>query len=145
MPGFGISGGGGGRYDELIGMFSGQSIPACGFSLGLERIILLMTEQEMFPQKLAGQPQVLVTQFDESTVGASLAVAQALRGAGLRVDVYPDAGRYGKQFKLAEERGIRYAVLVGPRRTGREHDRAQGFGDGRTDGCAAGGACGDTA
>ncbi len=115
LPGFGISGGGGGRYDELIGMFSGQSIPACGFSLGLERIILLMTEQEMFPQKLAGQPQVLVTQFDESTVEASLAVAQALRGAGLRVDVYPDAGRYGKQFKLAEERGIRYAVLVGPR------------------------------
>ena len=115
FPGFGSSGGGGGRYDELIGMFSGQSIPACGFSLGLERIILLMDEQGMFPDKLAGQPQVLVTQFDESTVAASLELAQTLREAGLRVDVYPDTGRYGRQFRYADERGIRYAVLIGPR------------------------------
>jgi histidyl-tRNA synthetase len=115
FPGFGSSGGGGGRYDELIGMFSGQNIPACGFSLGLERIILLMEEQGMFPEKLAGQPQVLVTQFDENTVGASLELAQMLREAGLRVDVYPDTDRYGRQFRYADERGIRYAVLVGPR------------------------------
>ena len=69
----GISGGGGGRYDELVGMFSGQDIPACGFSLGLGRIILLMEEEKMFPERVTGQPQVLVTQFDESTIGASLA------------------------------------------------------------------------
>ena len=87
FPGFSGSGGGGGRYDELIGMFSGQNIPSCGFSLGLERIILLMEEQNMFPAQLAGQPQVLVTQFDESTVGASFALAQQLRAAGLRVDL----------------------------------------------------------
>ena len=115
FPGFGSSGGGGGRYDELIGMFSGQSVPACGFSLGLERIILLMQEQDMFPDKLAGQPQVLVTQYDESTIEASLELAQTLREAGLRVDVYPDTDRYGKQFRYADERGIRYALLVGPR------------------------------
>jgi histidyl-tRNA synthetase len=96
-------------------MFSGQSIPACGFSLGLERILLLMEEQGMFPARLAGQPQVLVTQFDESTVVASLTLAQQLRAAGLRVDLYPDLDRYGRQFKYAEERHIRYAVLAGPR------------------------------
>lgn len=115
FPGFSGSGGGGGRYDELIGMFSGKSLPACGFSLGLERVILLMEEQGMFPAQLHGQPQVLVTIFDESTVGASLGLATQLRAAGLRVDLHPDPGRYGKQFKYAESRGIRYALILGPK------------------------------
>jgi histidyl-tRNA synthetase len=115
FPGFSGSGGGGGRYDELIGMFSGQNIPSCGFSLGLERIILLMEEQAMFPAQLAGQPQVLVTQFDEATITASFQLAQQLRAAGFRVDLYPETERYGKQFKYADERGIRYAALVSQR------------------------------
>lgn len=115
FPGFAGSGGGGGRYDELVGMFSSQSVPSCGFSLGLERILLLMEEQGMFPEKLAGQPQVLVTQFDESTVMASMQLAQQLRAVGLRVDLYPDTDRYGRQFKYAEERRIRYALLLSPR------------------------------
>ena len=115
FPGLSGSGGGGGRYDDLIGMFSGQTIPACGFSLGLERIILIMEERGMFPVRLMTQPQVLVTLFDESSVAASLALAHRLRVAGLRVDVYPDNDRYGKQFKYAEERGIRYAVLLSAR------------------------------
>jgi histidyl-tRNA synthetase len=115
FPGFAGSGGGGGRYDELVGMFSGQTIPACGFSLGLERILLLMEEQSMFPERLAGQPQMLVTQFDESTVGAGFALAQRLRAAGWRVDLYPDTDRYGRQFRYADERRIRYALLVSPR------------------------------
>lgn len=115
FPGFSGSGGGGGRYDDLVGIFSGQQIPACGFSLGLERILLLMEEQGLFPKTLAGQPQLLVTQFDESTVGASFTLAQRLRAAGFRVDLYPDNDRYGRQFKYAEERQIRYALLVSPR------------------------------
>lgn len=115
FPGVSGSGGGGGRYDDLVGMFSGQSIPACGFSLGLERILLLMEERQMFPARLAGEPQVLVTQFDESSVGASFALAQTLRAAGVRVDLYPEIDRYGRQFKYAEERRIRYAALVSPR------------------------------
>lgn len=115
FPGFAGSGGGGGRYDDLVGMFSGQSIPACGFSLGLERILLLLEEQEMFPPRLAGQPQVLVTIFDDSTIAPSLQLAQELRAVGLRVDLYPDPDRYGRQFKYGEERQIRHAVLLSPR------------------------------
>ncbi len=115
FPGLSGSGGGGGRYDDLVGMFSGQTIPACGFSLGLERILLIMEERGMFPARLSTQPQVLVTMFDDSTVAASLALAHRLRSAGLRVDLYPDYDRYGKQFKYAEERGIRYALLLSPR------------------------------
>jgi histidyl-tRNA synthetase len=114
FPGLSGSGGAGGRYDNLIGMFSNQTIPACGFSLGLERILLIMEERGMFPAQLAGQPQVLVTQFDESTAAQSLQLAHQLRKAGLRVDLYPDFDRYGKQFKYADERKIQYALLVGP-------------------------------
>jgi histidyl-tRNA synthetase len=115
FPGFSGSGGAGGRYDELIGIFSGQSIPACGFSLGLERILLVLEEQNMFPVRLAGQPQVLVTLFDEASTAASLQLARQLRTAGLRVDLYPDQDRYGRQFKYGEDRQIRYAALLSPR------------------------------
>lgn len=109
------SGGGGGRYDDLVGMFAGQRIPACGFSLGLERILLIMEERGMFPEHLAGEPQVLMTLFDAATTQPSLALARDLRAAGVRVDLFPDADRYGKQFKYAEDRRIRYALLLSPR------------------------------
>jgi len=115
FPGLSGSGGGGGRYDDLVGMFVGQTIPSCGFSLGLERILLLMEEQNMFPARLSSQPQLLVTQYDDATAGASFQLATQLRQAGYRVDLYPDQDRFSKQFKYAEERGIRYALLVSPR------------------------------
>jgi histidyl-tRNA synthetase len=115
FPGLGGSGGGGGRYDDLVGMFLGQAIPACGFSLGLERILLIMEERGMFPPRLAGQPQVLVSQFNAETATASFRLACELRDAGLRVDLYPDSDRYGRQFKYAEERGIRFVALLSPR------------------------------
>ncbi len=114
FPGLSGSGGGGGRYDDLIGMFSNQTIPACGFSLGLERVLLVMAERDMFPEKLQGQPQVLVTQFDEASIPQSIALAHRLRRAGFQVDLYPALDRYGRQFKYADERGIRYALLLGP-------------------------------
>ena len=106
--------GGGGRYDNLVGMFSGQDVPACGFSLGLERIIVVMTEREMFPQALMGAAaDVMVTIWNEEAVGEALALAAELRGAGLRVDVYPEADKLGKQFKYASSRGIPFVVVMG--------------------------------
>lgn len=114
FPGYSGSAGGGGRYDDLIGMFSGRSIPACGFSLGLERVLLILEERNMFPPRLQGQPQVLVTRFDKATSGPSLELAHELRSAGLRVDLYTGQDRYGKQFKYADQRQIQYALLLGP-------------------------------
>lgn len=106
--------GGGGRYDKLVGMFLGREVPACGFSLGLERIIVVMTEREMFPPALVSSPaDVMVTLWDEKTAGDSLALASELRRAGLRVDVYPDADKLGKQFKYASSRGIPLVTVVG--------------------------------
>jgi histidyl-tRNA synthetase len=110
--------GGGGRYDGLIGMFSGEQIPACGFSLGLERILVVMTERGMFPPEVqASGPDVLVTIFDESLAAESLKLATELRAANLRVELYPEplrAGKdLGKAFKYADTRRARYVAIVG--------------------------------
>jgi histidyl-tRNA synthetase len=106
--------GGGGRYDNLVGMFSGQDVPACGFSLGLERIIVVMTEREMFPPSLTGAPaDVMVTIWNEESVNDSIALSTELRNAGLRVDLYAEADKLGKQFKYASSRGIPCVAIIG--------------------------------
>jgi histidyl-tRNA synthetase len=106
--------GGGGRYDRLVGMFSGDNLPACGFSLGLERIIVVMTERNMFPPHVVTSPaDVMVTIWNEDSVSESIALAHELRGIGLRVDLYPEADKLGKQFKYASARDIRFVVVIG--------------------------------
>jgi histidyl-tRNA synthetase len=113
--------GGGGRYDNLVGMFSGQSVPACGFSLGLERILVVMGERDMFPPEVAASgPDVLVALWNDQTAGESLALARDLRSAGLRVEVYPEADKIGKQLKYASGRGARFVTIIG------DDERAKG-------------------
>jgi histidyl-tRNA synthetase len=106
--------GGGGRYDNLVGMFLGDNVPACGFSLGLERIIVVMTEREMFPAGLVSSPaDVMVSIWDSESIVESVSLANELRGGGLRVDLYPEADKLGKQFKYASSRGIPFVVVAG--------------------------------
>src|SRR5262245_48987639 len=115
--------GGGGRYDNLIGMFLGRDIPACGFSLGLERIIFVMTERDMFPPAVArGAVDVMVTIWNHETRDDSLGFASALRNSGLRlrVDVYPEADKMGKQFKYASARQVPFVAVLG------DDERARG-------------------
>ncbi len=113
--------GGGGRYDNLVGMFLGKDVPASGFSLGLERIIVVMSEREMFPAELLSSPaDVMVTIWHEDSVGESLALATELRSQGLRVDLYPEADKMGKQFKYASARGIPLVLILG------DDERARG-------------------
>jgi histidyl-tRNA synthetase len=113
--------GGGGRYDNLVGMFSAESVPACGFSLGLERILVVMGERGMFPPTVAASgADVLATVWNAESLADTLALARTLRDAGLRVEVYPDADKIGKQMKYASSRGVRFAVIVG------DDERTQG-------------------
>jgi histidyl-tRNA synthetase len=106
--------GGGGRYDNLIGMFLGRDVPACGFSLGLERILVVMTERKMFPASVAGAPvDVMVTLWNDNARADTVALARDLRRGGLRVDVYPEADKLGKQFKYAAGRNIPFVAIVG--------------------------------
>jgi histidyl-tRNA synthetase len=106
--------GGGGRYDGLIGMFSGEDIPACGFSLGLERILVVMGERNMFPADVDGAAaDILVTLFDADGMPDALRLASELRAAGHRVDVYPEPDKLGKQFKYAAATGVAKVAIVG--------------------------------
>jgi histidyl-tRNA synthetase len=106
--------GGGGRYDGLIGMFSGENIPACGFSLGLERILVVMTERNMFPPSVQRPAaKLMVTLFEGRPIGDALDLAADLRRVGMHVDVYPEPDKLGKQLKYAASRGIKYAAIVG--------------------------------
>ena len=113
--------GGGGRYDNLVGMFLGRDVPACGFSLGLERIIVVMTERSMFPESVAaGRVDVMVAFWNVEGRADVLALASELRGAGLHVDVYPDADKLGKQFKYAATRNVPFVAVLG------DDERARG-------------------
>jgi histidyl-tRNA synthetase len=106
--------GGGGRYDNLIGMFLGQEVPACGFSLGLERILVVMGERGMFPASLFTTPaDVMMAVFDAKDLPHAMRVANLLRHSGLRVFVYPDADKIGKQIKYADSRGIPFVAILG--------------------------------
>ncbi len=106
--------GGGGRYDGLIGMFGKEQIPACGFSLGLERILVVMEERGMFPAEIADSTpaDVLVTIFSDETVADSLRLANKLRTDGLRVTLYPQADKEDKQWKYANTIGVPWICTV---------------------------------
>jgi len=120
VPDLAGSMGGGGRYDNLIGMFSGEEVPACGISLGLERILVVMAERGMFPQTISSAPaDVMVVQWFANRADLYLSFASELRAAGLRVELYPeppnaDGKKVGdKQFKYASSRGIPYVAVIG--------------------------------
>jgi histidyl-tRNA synthetase len=113
--------GGGGRYDNLVGMFLGKDVPACGFSLGLERIIVVMTEREMFPRELvSSSADVMVAIWSEESFDDSIALAAELRSKGLRVDLYPEADKLAKQLKYASSGEIPFVAIVG------DDERARG-------------------
>jgi histidyl-tRNA synthetase len=121
--------GGGGRYDNLVGMFLGKDVPACGFSLGLERIIVVMSEREMFPAALVSSPaDVMVTIFyrkdsgeKEEAAKDSLRLANQLRKLGLSVDVYPVRNvKLETQMAYASKRGIPIVATIG------DDERARG-------------------
>lgn len=110
--------GGGGRYDGLIGMFGKEQIPACGFSLGLERILVVMEERGMF-QKLIDEGKlkddsadVMIACFDEKLIGESLKLAAELREKDLRVLVYPEASQKAKPMKYAEQIKVPFVCLL---------------------------------
>ncbi len=115
VPDLGGSLGGGGRYDGLIGMFGKEQIPACGFSLGLERILVVMEERGMFPPEIAESTaaDVMVTIWNEESISASLKLATELRSSGLRVVLYPEVGKLGKQIKYADSIKVPWVCVLG--------------------------------
>jgi len=104
--------GGGGRYDDLIGMFGKQQVPAVGFSLGLERVLLVMEERGMFPELAVG-PDVLLCRMDDVAAADAVRVATELRAAGVRVEVFADTPALKKQLQYASNLGVGFAAILG--------------------------------
>lgn len=108
---------GGGRYDELIGRFRGQSLPNTGISIGIDRIIELMDMLDLYPDwvKTGTVVQTMVTVFNDETLVDSMKLAQDLRIAGLRVETYLDSRKsFGKQIGYADGKSIPVIAILGP-------------------------------
>ena len=109
---------GGGRYDNLLEDVGGQTLPAVGFAMGDVVIGLLLEKYGLLEKDLGENPaQVLVTVFDEERHMASVRLATALRKDGLKVVLYPEAAKLGKQFKYADRIGAQVTLVLGPDET----------------------------
>ncbi|MDM8528096.1 HisS family protein [Anaerolineales bacterium HSG24] len=106
---------GGGRFDELVGMFVDRSYPATGTTIGIERIIDVMEDMDMFPPNVRSTvSQVLISYFDETTVAECLNVANMLRQAGVKTEMYFDKHPLRDQMGYANSKDIPLVVVIGP-------------------------------
>jgi histidyl-tRNA synthetase len=106
---------GGGRYDGLIGVFSGETIPATGTTIGIERIIDVIKELNLFKEDTGGKISVLVAVFSQETWRESLKIASEIRNESIAAEIYLEAGKkLGKQFSYADKKGIPLVVIAGP-------------------------------
>ena len=131
-PDFSGSLGGGGRYDNLVGMFSGKQVPAVGFSLGLERILLLMEDGRMFPD-LQLRAQVMVCPLPDTPLAAVTGLTARLRQAGITVELYPEQAKLGRQLSTADNLDIPYALIIGPDEVARQTYSLKNLATGQQD------------
>lgn len=105
---------GGGRYDDLIGLFRKESLPTTGTSLGIERIIDLMDELDLYPAHINSTVvQVLVTVFGDDTRTESTRLAAELRASGICTELHLESRKIGRQFQHADRKGIPLVALLG--------------------------------
>ena len=105
--------GGGGRYDDLTGIFGLKDMPGIGISFGLDRIYLVAEELDLFPNLEADFTQVLFVNFGEAEANYCLKALQYLRKQGVNSELYPDSAKMKKQMNYANKKGIPFVVLVG--------------------------------
>src|SRR5262245_61162926 len=103
----------GGRYDNLAGLYTSQTLPGVGASLGLDRLLAAMEELNMLGSTATPAP-VLMLQFSADRLADYQRTAGRLRAAGLGVEVYPEPKKLGQQFQYAERRGFTLALIAGP-------------------------------
>lgn len=104
---------GGGRYDDLTGIFGLPGMSGVGISFGADRIYDVLTGLNLFPEAASGSAKVLFTNMGEEEVAYSLPVISSLRAAGIACELYPDNTKLKKQFEYADRKGIPYLAIVG--------------------------------
>ncbi len=105
--------GGGGRYDDLTGIFGLKDVSGVGISFGLDRIYLVLEELNLFPEAIDRSLEVLCLNFGDREALAALKLVGTLRGAGVKADLYPSSVKINKQFKYANNRNVPYVILIG--------------------------------
>ncbi|AXG75177.1 histidine--tRNA ligase [Flavobacterium arcticum] len=105
--------GGGGRYDDLTGIFGLKNMSGVGISFGLDRIYLVLEDLGLFPDTVTEATKALFINFGDTEALYSMKAIKKLRDMGCKVELYPDTAKIGKQFQHADKRGIPYVVLTG--------------------------------
>ena len=105
--------GGGGRYDDLTGLFGVSGIPGVGISFGIDRIYDVMEELGLFEGKLSQGTEVLFFNLGSYELARAYPLIQQFRKAGIRTELYHEPVKFDKQFKFAEKKGIPYVAIVG--------------------------------
>ena len=104
---------GGGRYDDLTGIFGMPDMSGVGISFGADRIYDVMTGLGLFPEEVNFSTRVFFTNLGQEEQAAALGLLRELRDAGVAAEIYPDCGKMKKQMEYANRRGIPYVVIVG--------------------------------
>ncbi|WP_339836697.1 histidine--tRNA ligase [uncultured Flavobacterium sp.] len=105
--------GGGGRYDDLTGIFGLKNMSGVGISFGLDRIALVIEELNLFPETVLATSKAIFINFGDKEALYSMKAIAKLRANNIKVELYPDNTKIGKQFQHADKRGIPFAILVG--------------------------------
>jgi len=104
---------GGGRYDNLTGVFGLEGVSGVGFSFGVDRIYDVLEDLDLFPQEYEASTKVLLLNFDPGSFKESLKVLSALRAAQIKSEIYPDAVKIKKQMNYANKKGVSFVLMIG--------------------------------
>ncbi len=104
---------GGGRYDDLTGIFGLPGVSGVGISFGADRIYDVMLEKNLFPENAGSTTRLLFANFGKQEEIFSMKLLREVRGAGINAEIYPDAAKMKKQFKYADDKGIPFVAIIG--------------------------------
>ncbi len=104
---------GGGRYDDLTGVFGLKGMSGVGISFGADRIYDVLLETGKFPAELGASTRLLFANFGEATIVPCLKLLRTVREAGIASELYPDAVKMAKQFKYADDKHIPFVAILG--------------------------------
>jgi histidyl-tRNA synthetase len=105
--------GGGGRYDDLTGIFGLKDVSGVGISFGLDRIYLVLEQLNLFPDSVRAGVEVLFINFGKTEAQYCVSWLSRFRESGIKTELYPDAAKMKKQMSYADRNGIPYVILAG--------------------------------
>ncbi|MFN3641099.1 MAG: His/Gly/Thr/Pro-type tRNA ligase C-terminal domain-containing protein, partial [Flavobacterium sp.] len=105
--------GGGGRYDDLTGIFGLKNMSGVGISFGLDRIYLVLEELGIFPETVTVKPKAIFVNYGTEEAMYAMSALMELRQNGIKAELYPDHNKIAKQFQYADKKGIPYVILAG--------------------------------